>query len=301
MDFPVAIEHLRHNYGNHVVYTDLNLTFEQGKIYGLLGKNGVGKTTLIKILMGFLKPAGGECRIFGDMAHSLSPATRARVGLLFENHLAYDFFSIKDIERFYASFYPRWRSAVFWDMADRLHLAKTHRIRNMSEGQRSQIVLGLLLAQDPELLILDDYSMGLDAGYRRLFVDYLAEHLKDGNHTVILTSHVIQDMETFVDEAVFLKRGGHTLRTSMSEFMNSFKRFRLAKDSSGDAKPVTPSDVIVNVEEHPGYRDIFSFASLDAVRSDLERQGVLSAVPQCVPQDTPMTLEDAFIGYTGRY
>lgn len=300
MDIPVVVEHLRHHYGSHIVYSDLNLSFERGKIYGLLGKNGVGKTTLIKILMGFLKPAGGECRIFGDSAHSLSPRTRARVGLLFENHLAYDFFSIKEVERFYAAFYPRWRSPVFWDMADRLHLAKTHRIRNMSEGQRSQIVLGLLLAQDPELLILDDYSMGLDAGYRRLFVDYLAEHLKDGKHTVILTSHVIQDMESFVDEAIFLKRGGHTLRTSMNTFMRDFKRFRLdksaqEKEAAGPAP--LPSGAIVNVEEHPGHWEIFSFASLEEVRADLARQGFEQAPPVTVP----MTLEDAFIGYTGRY
>ncbi|CAK7035284.1 MAG: Vitamin B12 import ATP-binding protein BtuD [Desulfovibrio sp.] len=296
MDTPVTIEHLRHNYGDHLVYSDLNLTFERGKIYGLLGKNGVGKTTLIKILMGFLKPAGGECRIFGDPAHSISPATRARVGLLFENHLAYDFFSIEDIERFHARFYPRWRSDVFWDMAGKLKLSKTHRIRNMSEGQRSQVVLGLLLAQNPELLILDDYSMGLDAGYRRLFVDYLAEHLKDGNHTVILTSHVIQDMETFVDEAVFLKRGGFTHRTSLKTFMETFTRFQLPVAEESDAVPV-PSDCIVNVERHPAYCDIFSFNSLEDVRYDLERQGFSGAALTPVL----MTLEDAFIGYTGRY
>lgn len=296
MELPVTVEHLRHNYGGHVVYSDLNLSFEPGKIYGLLGKNGVGKTTLIKILMGFLKPAGGHCRIFGDPAHDIAPATRARVGLLFENHLAYDIFSIQEIERFYASFYPRWRSDVFWDMAGKLKLAPTHVIRNMSEGQRSQVVLGLLLAQDPELLILDDYSMGLDAGYRRLFVDYLAEHLKDGKRTVILTSHVIQDMETFVDEAVFLKRGGFTHRTSLKTFMDTFRQFRLPVDANQAAIPAA-AECIVNVERHPAHCDIFSFHTLGAVRDEVERQGFSGEGLMPVP----MTLEDAFIGYTGRY
>ena len=104
---PVCVDHLRHAYGKHKVYEDLSLSFEMGKIYGLLGKNGVGKTTLIKIIMGFLKPLGGSCRIFGDPAHAIRPATRERVGLLFERHLAYDFFTIAQVERFMAAFYPR--------------------------------------------------------------------------------------------------------------------------------------------------------------------------------------------------
>ena len=79
---PVCVDHLRHAYGKHKVYEDLSLSFEMGKIYGLLGKNGVGKTTLIKIIMGFLKPLGGSCRIFAHPAHAIRPATRERVGLL---------------------------------------------------------------------------------------------------------------------------------------------------------------------------------------------------------------------------
>ena len=109
---PVVIDNLRHNYGEHIVYKGLSLDFEPGKIYGLLGKNGVGKTTLIKILMGFLRPSGGSCTLFGDPAHDIRPETRARVGLLFERHLAYDFFSIEQIEKFYTHFYPNWNRDI---------------------------------------------------------------------------------------------------------------------------------------------------------------------------------------------
>ena len=143
---PVCVEHLRHAYGKHKVYEDLSLSFEMGKIYGLLGKNGVGKTTLIKIIMGFLKPLGGSCRIFGDPAHAIRPATRERVGLLFERHLAYDFFTIAQVERFMAAFYPRWKAERYHALVDVLGLPSTHRIAHMSEGQRSQVVLGLMLA-----------------------------------------------------------------------------------------------------------------------------------------------------------
>ena len=89
----IEVEHLAHRYGQRTIYTDLNFSIPPGKVYGLLGKNGVGKTTLIKILRGFLRPESGRCRVFGEDSHNLSPSTRARIGLLFEGHVAYDFMS----------------------------------------------------------------------------------------------------------------------------------------------------------------------------------------------------------------
>lgn len=305
---PVSVEHLCHAYGRHRVYEDLSLRFEPGKIYGLLGKNGVGKTTLIRIIMGFLRPLAGSCRVFGDPAHAIRPATRERVGLLFERHLAYEFFSIAQIERFMASFYPRWKAERFHALADILGLPSSHRIARMSEGQRSQIVLGLMLAQDPELLILDDYSLGLDAGYRRLFVDCLQEFLHDGKHTVILTSHVIQDMDRFVDEAVFLRRGGAALSMPLRDFLASFRGYRIAAEAAGTggtrllldelAAGRCTVEPIVNVEAHGDRYEVFGFASPAAMEAALGSRGAV--LPPGALQPLVLSLEDAFIGYTGR-
>jgi len=291
----IRVRGLRHRYGKRTIYEDLNLSAPKGKVVALLGKNGVGKTTLIKILMGFLTPAGGDCRVLGDPSHALSPETRRRVGLLFEGHVAYEFMSIEQIERFYAPFYPRWRKELYYELVARLGLPGSHRIANMSEGQRSQVVLGLLMAQQPDLLILDDYSMGLDAGYRRLFLDMLGEYLLGGERSVFLTSHVIQDMELFVDEVIFLERGGEAKRYDLKEFLAAFKRFRLPKTAQGAAPKAQGS--LKNVEEHAASWELFSFAGQDALVAELRQAG-------CDPagvEELPMTLEDAFIGYTGRY
>lgn len=306
---PVSVEHLRHAYGKHTVYHDLSLSFEPGRIYGLLGKNGVGKTTLIKIIMGFLTPQGGSCRIFGDPAHAIRPATRERVGLLFERHLAYEFFTIAQVERFMAGFYPRWKAERYHALVDVLGLPSTHRIAHMSEGQRSQVVLGLMLAQDPELLVLDDYSLGLDAGYRRLFVDCLREFLHDERHTVILTSHVIQDMDRFVDEAVFLRRGGDALSLPLRTFMDSFRCHVLPRQAvTPAARPLLdglasgrrdrPGKDLVNVEAHNDHYELFGFSDAAGLSGALSRLGLPLAPETLMPR--AMNLEDAFIGYTGR-
>jgi ABC-2 type transport system ATP-binding protein len=298
MDYAIEINHLQHHYGKRLIYEDLNLQLPKGKIYGLLGKNGVGKTTLIKILMGFLRPSAGQCKVLGEPSHALSPAARQKVGLLFEGHLAYDFLSIEKIEKFYAPYYPEWDSSIYWNLVKRLGLPKTHRISQMSEGQRSQVVLGLIMAQQPELLILDDYSMGLDAGYRRLFLDYMQEYLEGGERTVLLTSHVIQDMEGFVDEVIFLERGGRVLSTSLRTFRRQFTCYRLPRNGT----PLGPCkcDVISNVETHARYWDVFSFAEEHDVKTALHRQGVTMDDLHGL-QPVSMSLEDAFIGYTGRY
>ncbi len=168
--------------------------------------------------MGFLRPTSGRCKVFGEDSHQLSPAARARIGLLFEGHLAYEFMTIAQIERFYAPHYPTWNRDYYFNLVDRLGLPHSHPIRHMSCGQRSQVVLGLIMAQQPELLILDDYSMGLDAGYRVFFLDYMREYLQNGDRTVFLTSHVIQDMESFVDEVIFLERGGRLKITALGRY-----------------------------------------------------------------------------------
>ena len=294
MEYAIEIRNLEHKFGKHRIYEDLNLLLPRGKIYGLLGKNGVGKTTLIKILMGFLRPGRGECKVLGEPSHALPSSVRQKIGLLFEGHLAYEFLTIEKIEKFYAPYYPKWDNNIYWDLVDKLKLPKSHRISNMSEGQRSQVVLGLIMAQQPELLILDDYSMGLDAGYRRLFIDYMKEYLENTDRTVLLTSHVIQDMESFVDEVIFLERGGKILTTSLKEFCSTFKRYQIEKN--GHQTPLKQG-VITNVEEHAHYWDIFSFAPEDDLRVELDEQGLYLYKLKHVP----MNLEDAFIGYTGRY
>lgn len=300
MECVIDVHGLTHSYGKQVIYDGLDFSVTKGKIVGLLGKNGVGKTTLIKILMGFLRPVSGSCRVFGEDSHELSPEVKRRVGLLFEGHLTYDkFMTMAQIERFYASFYPNWNSDHYYKLVDRMRIPYSRRIGSMSCGQRSQVVLGLIMAQQADLLILDDYSLGLDAGYRRLFLDYMEEYLEEGERTVFLTSHVIQDMERFVDEVIFLEHGGSLLTTSLETFMRDFRCYRLP--GAWDTKETTPlldvGGYIKNVELHPNHCEIFSFEAIDTIGKQLEEQGFSASGLEHVP----ISLEDAFIGYTGRY
>lgn len=195
-DSVIECRNLTHCYGERLIYKDLSFEVPRGRILGLLGKNGTGKTTTINILSGYLQPRAGQCLIFGEDIRTMRPETRARIALLIEGHVQYAFMTIEQIERFYARFYPRWNRDAYYGLMEMLKVAPRQRISRMSCGQRSQVALGLILAQNADLLVLDDFSMGLDPGYRRLFVEYLRDYAQSEEKTVFLTSHIIQDMES---------------------------------------------------------------------------------------------------------
>lgn len=290
----IKCENITHYYGKRLIYEDLNFTVAKGKILGLLGKNGTGKTTIINILNGYLKPYSGSCYLLGEDMRTLSPATKSRIGLLLEGHVQHSYFNIVQIEKFYSRFFPNWKSEPYWELMNRLKVTRTQKLSTMSCGQRSQVALGLILAQDPELLILDDFSMGLDPGYRRLFVDYLREYVAASDKTVFLTSHIIQDMEQLIDEAIILDFGKILLHSSTQAIMDQFRRFRF---NCPQGSTINATSELYHPEVINGQAELYSFLPQQQVEEKIKMQGFS---PMNMREET-LSLEDAFIGLTGKY
>ena len=290
----VQCKNLTHYYGKRCIYENLNFEIPKGRILGLLGKNGTGKTTTINILNGYLQPRSGECLMFGESSANLSPETKQKVGLLIEGHVQYSFMNISEIEKFYSAFYPKWRKDAYYELMKLLKIDPKQKISRMSCGQRSQVALGLILAQDPELLILDDFSMGLDPGYRMLFVDYLSEYAKAENKTVFVTSHIIQDMERLIDDCLIMDYGRIVMQKPVSELLESFKRYRFTCE-----KPelLDNSNHIYNSVSIKGKTELYSLLS----KNELEK--LLSGNVKVTNsiQEESLSLEEAFIGLTGKY
>lgn len=294
MDIIIQCENITHYYGKRLIYENLNFEVPRGKILGLLGKNGTGKTTIINILNGYLKPRSGVCRLFGETMENISPETKARVGLLLEGHIQHSFFNVEQIEKYYSRFFPNWRRDAYYELLRKLQVSKTQKINTMSCGQRSQVALGLLFAQDPELMILDDFSMGLDPGYRRLFVEHLKEFASAEGKTIFLTSHIIQDMERLIDDCMIMDYGKLLLHKPTSEIMNNFHRFSFTY--TGDLNAESDKN-LWNTEKIGDKWETYSFLPKEAVVKQLELLGVNDSN---LTEET-LTLEDAFIGLTGKY
>lgn len=294
MEMIIRCENITHYYGNRLIYENLSFEVPQGKILGLLGKNGTGKTTIINILNGYLKPRSGSCSLFGEKMEELTPQTKARVGLLLEGHIQHSYFNVKQIEKFYSRFFPNWKKEAYYELLRKLKVSETQKINTMSCGQRSQVALGLLFAQDPDLMILDDFSMGLDPGYRRLFVEYLKEFANAENKTVFLTSHIIQDMEMLIDDCIIMDYGRLLLHKPTKEILDNFHRFRFTCET-------TPADTSNGTLWNTGHIgsswETYSFLPKEEVTQLLTRNGVSISN---LEQDS-LSLEDAFIGLTGKY
>ncbi len=290
-DNVIECRHLTHYYGKRRIYSDLNFSVSRGTITGLLGKNGTGKTTTINILMGYLKPTAGCCTVFGEDASSISPLTRARIALLLEGHVQYSFMTISQIEKFYAGFYPKWNRDAYYELMSRLKVAPGQRISNMSNGQKSQVALGLILAQNADLLVLDDFSLGLDPGYRRLFIEYLRDYAKSEGKTVFMTSHIIQDVEKLVDDCIIMDYGRILFHDKISTLTGSLLRYTYT-----GAAPHA-SEKILHPSEYRGRSELYSFAGPEEIRSLLDAEGIGAENLKA----EKMNLEDAFIGLTGKY
>lgn len=295
MESVIQCKNLTHYYGKRLIYENLSFEVPKGRILGLLGKNGTGKTTTINILSGYLKPRSGECLIFGENVQTMNPERRKDIGLLIEGHVQYTFMNIAQIEKFYSQFYPKWNRDVYYELMRKLKVSPGQRISRMSCGQRSQVTLGLILAQNPELLVLDDFSLGLDPGYRRLFIEYLYDYAKSENKTVFLTSHIIQDMERLIDDCIILDYGKILIQQPVDRLLNDLKRFEFTvpeRYSLGgfDKDFYNPSLLRNKVET-------YAFMTNEECERKLKEMQVPYSDIKC----ESVNLEDAFIGLTGKY
>lgn len=293
MSSVISVKNLSQRYGKgRVIYENLSFEVPKGRILGLLGKNGTGKTTTINILMGFLKPQSGECRIFGEDITRMSPQTRSRIALLLEGHVQYAFMTISQIERFYSRFYPNWNSNAYYGLMEKLKVTPDQKISSMSNGQRSQVALGLILAQNADLLVLDDFSLGLDPGYRRLFIEYLRDFVKSEGKTVFMTSHIIQDLERLVDDCIIMDYGRILTQMPVDQLMSTLRRYSYSEGKLPEGEGIFSPWHTGNENE------FYSFLMPDELRPMLAAQGIAAAD---LKAEAPASLEDAFIGLTGRY
>ncbi|MFV0480899.1 MAG: ABC transporter ATP-binding protein [Campylobacteraceae bacterium] len=290
----VTCKDLRFSYGEKEILHGLNFEVSEGGIVGLLGKNGAGKSTTINILMGFLQQTSGECSVLGYPSYSIPPFARDDIGLLHEGFIQYDFMTIEQIEKFYSSFYKKWNKDLYYDLVSRIKVPYNRRITKLSCGQRSQITLGLILAQSPKLMILDDFSMGLDVGYRRLFLEFLKDFVDTYKTTVLLTSHIIQELDLFLDKLIIIKDGNIINNSSRDEFLNSTFGYELPIKF---AKEISLNEKILNIEYGKKHLTFFGFLNPYETKEYLKSKNIDTALLK----ELPLGLEDTFIGLTGRY
>lgn len=190
--------------GKSVLLDAVDLTVPRGAIVALVGHNGAGKSTLIKLLMNIVSPSSGEARVLGIPSTSLRGAAFTRIGYVSENQEMPEWMTVTELMRHLRSMYPRWNDE--W-LLEELLLPPERKIKDLSRGMRMKLALASVLAFRPEMLVMDEPFSGLDITVRTELIQTLLDRTHDGETTVLISSHDLEEMETFATHVAFLRRG----------------------------------------------------------------------------------------------
>ncbi len=243
----IRIAGLRKQFGKLQVLKGVDLEVPGGCIFGLLGINGQGKTTLIRILLGLLKADAGSCRVTGIDPDREPIAVRRRVGYMAENQTMYGWMRVQQLIDWVASFYPDWDAAFAGQFRREVHLDGDKKVGTLSKGQTSRLALLLALAHRPQIVILDDPTLGLDPIARKDFLRDVIGHLQSRGVTVFFSSHLLYEIEPICDRVAILHDGRIIRAAAVDELRDSVKRVIFEPAEGADPQSLPG---LLDIERH---------------------------------------------------
>ncbi len=287
----ISTRGLTRYFGKRAAVEDLNMEVPRGSVFAFLGRNGSGKTTTIRMLLGLMQPTRGEGRILGYDIRALPVEARARIGYLTEEHQLYSWMTVKECGEFQSKFYPRWNEKIFRGVIGHFNLRMTAKVKELSRGERAGLCLGLTLAPEPELLILDDPTLGLDPVACRSLVESMIYLTRRSDRTIFFSSHQLADVERVADYIAILDRSILRAVCPLETFRKSVQEVRLRFPGTPPAVP-----------QIPGLLQAFRAEGelrVTCVHYNGTTEKALRALNPRLMETVPISLEDAFISYLG--
>ena len=214
--------------GGNVAVSSLDLGIPKGTVYGLMGRNGSGKSTAIKLLLGLLKADSGTARILGHELWAASRPVRSRVGYVAQHPQLPGWMNLRDLGRYVSHLYDSWDQKLFETAADRWELPLLQSVGRMSAGEQRKTAVVLALAPQPEVLLLDEPTAGLDTIAKREFVNLLVEMLADRpSTTIVLSTHEIGDLGRLANVIGVMDRGRLVLSHEVEELQQTMRKVQI--------------------------------------------------------------------------
>lgn len=291
-EYVIKTERLTKKFGTIIAVDHINLEVKKGSVYGFLGENGAGKTTTIKMMLGLLRPTEGTVEVFGYNPLKNSVEIKRRVGYVPEDQTMYNWMTVEEICWFTSGFYPTWNKKLSEELLTRFDLPKNRKIRELSRGMQAKLMLTLALSHEPELLILDDPTSGLDAIVRREFLESLVDLIQQEGRTVFFSSHIINEVERVADYIGIIHNGKLIISTELEKLKQQTKRIRLIFETTPpEPESVTTSDVLsVEKSAHELVLTVSDFS--DQKLAEVQKQYQAKSV-----EVVDLSLEDIFVEY----
>jgi ABC-2 type transport system ATP-binding protein len=285
----IQTERLGKSYGRVEALKELNLSIKPHGITAFLGLNGAGKSTTIKILLGMMRPSSGDGTILGQRISDPIESVRIRTKIAYvsENKRLYDYMTVDQMIRFTSAFYPDWRPSEEQKLLRQFKLPLDRKVKSLSKGMRTKLGLLMAFARQPELLILDEPSEGLDPEGIEELLEILVARCSEGT-TVFFSSHQIAEVERIADQICILHAGRLVLDSSVDDLRQSYRRIDL----------VFPSIPAEHDFRIPGIEDVRTRGHQMSVLASRNAEGVVARAHdfQATSIDiSPVALRDVFL------
>ena len=201
---------------------DISFSLPKGFIMGLIGSNGAGKTTTIKLILNMLEKEQGKIEIFGHDNVKNEREVKQHIGVVFDSNFFVDTWTVKETEKAISVFYDEWSHKIFREMLEKFGLTDNIKIGELSRGMQIKLMLACAFSHNAKLLILDEPTSGLDAAPRNEFLEILQDYIKDGERSVLFSTHITTDLEQVADYITYLERGKLIYTGSMEELLQKY-------------------------------------------------------------------------------
>lgn len=205
---------------------DINFCVPKGYIMGLIGPNGSGKTTTIKLILNMRKRSSGDIKIFGLDNTKNDTTIKKQLGVVFDSNSFVDEWTMIDVEKTIGRFYETWDKDKFYSMLEKFMISKKKRVKELSKGMQMKLMLACAFSYGAKLLILDEPTSGLDPVSRDELMDILREYIADGEHSVLFSTHITTDLEKVADYITYINFGKLFFTGSKDDFIDSFRIVR---------------------------------------------------------------------------
>ena len=219
-DYAIEIKNLVKKFDSFTL-GPIDLSIPKGTIVGYIGQNGAGKSTTIKLLLGLLKKDSGEIKILGyDNPNNIE--LKDKIGVVFDDLLVPEEMTLVDLEKFCSRVYSKWDREFFYQLKKKFKLSEKQAIQSYSRGMRMKLSMAVALSHKAEILILDEATSGLDPIVREEILDFLLDFMQDENHTILISSHILSDLEKVADYIAFINDGKVLFVESKDELKENY-------------------------------------------------------------------------------
>lgn len=245
MTYALDLKNVSKHYENFTL-DNIHLQLPRGCIMGLIGENGAGKSTIIKLLLNLCRRDGGEINVLGIPAEVFAAERSAAIGVVMDECNIPDMLTAQQVNRIMQEIYPNWQADTFRDLTIQFGLPERAKIKTYSRGMKMKLSIAVALSHNAQLLILDEATSGLDPVVRDEILDLFLDFMQDENHAILMASHITSDLEKVCDYITYIHKGHIELSMEKDRLLEEYAVFQGSEEQLQTVAP----EAILRVRRH---------------------------------------------------